>query len=78
MGPWIHNEWAAVKTLALGRRDRRQQADGTWPVQARALSCFSRLTDAETSRRLAWVETHRRGLTLAPRVCVVGDGAPWC
>src|ERR1700675_2595675 len=24
------------------------------------------------------VETHRRGVTLAPQVCAVGDGALWC
>jgi hypothetical protein len=78
MVPLVHKEWAEVKTLAIGLLDQRLQADGTWQVQARALSYFSRLTDADTFRRLAWVETHRRGLTLAPQVCAVGDGAAWC
>jgi hypothetical protein len=78
MVPLVHGEWAEVKTLAIGCLDRQQDAAGTWAVQATALSYFSRLTDADTFRRLAWVETHRRGVTLAPRVCAVGDGAAWC
>src|SRR5437868_1003616 len=54
---------------------------GTWlPFEQvpEALSYFSRLADADTFRRLAWVETHRRGVTVAPRVCAVVDGAEWC
>ena len=76
--PLVHGEWAEVKTLAIGLLDRQAQPDGTWTVRTRALSYFSRLTDADTFRRLAWVETHRRGVTLARRVCAVGDGAVWC
>ena len=78
MVPLVHGQWAEVKTLAVGLLDRRRQADGTWRVRATALSYFSRLADAEAFRRLAWVETHRRGVTLAPRVCAVVDGAEWC
>jgi hypothetical protein len=78
MVPLVHGQWAEVKTLAVGLLARQPQADGTWRVQARALSYFSRLADADTFRRLAWVETHRRGITLAPRVCAVVDGAEWC
>jgi len=73
MVPLVHGEWAEVKTLAIGRVVQR----GGEP-QATDLSYFSRLADAETFRRLAWVETHRRGITLAPRVCAVVDGAEWC
>jgi hypothetical protein len=73
MVPLVHGEWAEVKTLAIGRMVQR----GGEP-QATDLSYFSRLADAETFRRLAWVATHRRGLTLAPRVCAVVDGAEWC
>jgi hypothetical protein len=78
MVPLVHGQWAEVKTLAVGLLERRPQEDGTWGVRATALSYFSRLADADTFRRLAWVETHRRGLTLAPRVCAVVDGAEWC
>jgi hypothetical protein len=78
MVPLMHGQWAEVKTLAVGRLDQQPQADGTWRVRATALSYFSRLADADTFRRLAWVETQRRGLTLAPRVCAVVDGAEWC
>jgi hypothetical protein len=78
MVPLVHGQWAEVKTLAVGLLDRQRQADGTWRVRATALSYFSRLADAEEFRRAAWVETHRRGLTLAPQVCAVVDGAEWC
>jgi hypothetical protein len=76
--PLVHGEWAEVKTLAVGRLERQRQADGTWRVRATALSYFSRLADAAAFRQAAWVETHRRGVTLAPRVCAVVDGAEWC
>jgi hypothetical protein len=78
MVPLVHGEWAEVKTLAIGHLDRQPAADGSWTVQATALSYFSRLADADTFRGLAWGETHRRGITLAPHVCAVGDGALWC
>jgi hypothetical protein len=78
MVPLVHGEWAEVKTLAIGQLAREQAADGTWQVQAQALSYFSRLADADTFRRAAWGEAHRRGVTLAPHVCAVGDGAEWC
>jgi hypothetical protein len=78
MVPLVHGQWAEVKTLAVGLLERQPQADGTWRVRATALSYFSRLADAEAFRHLAWGETHRRGLTLAPRVCAVVDGAEWC
>lgn len=78
MVPLVHGQWAEVKTLAVGRLARQRQGDGTWRVQAKARSYFSRLADADTFRRLAWVETHRRGITLAPQVCAVVDGAEWC
>lgn len=78
MVPLVHGEWAEVKTLALGVVQERQERDGTRGPQATALSYFSRLTDADQFRRLAWKETHRRGVTLAPQVCGVVDGAEWC
>jgi hypothetical protein len=78
MVPLVQGQWAEVKTLAVGLLERQPRADGTGPVRATALSYFSRLADADAFRRQAWVETHRRGLTLAPRVCAVVDGAEWC
>lgn len=73
MVPLLHGEWAEVKTLAIGRVVQR-----SGEPHATELSYFSRLADADTFRRLAWAETHRRGITLAPRVCAVVDGAEWC
>lgn len=78
MVPLVHGQWAEVKTLAVGVLERRPLADGTERVRATRLSYFSRLAEAEEFRRLAWAETHRRGVTLAPRVCAVVDGADWC
>jgi hypothetical protein len=75
--PLVHGEWAEVKTLAIGRVERQPGPQGL-EVHTTALSYFSRLADADTFRRLAWVETHRRGITLAPDVCALVDGADWC
>jgi hypothetical protein len=76
----VGGNWAAVKTLALGTVQppvwsAREQ---TWQVHTRALSYFSRLTDADTFGRLATVETHRRGTETATPVVAVVDGAEWC
>jgi hypothetical protein len=73
LGPLVHGAGAEVKTLAIGR-----VVSGGGEPHAPALSYFSRLADAETCRRLAWAEPHRRGITLAPQGCAVGDGAEWC
>lgn len=73
MVPLVGGEWTEVKTLAIGRVVQRRGEP-----HATERSYFSRLADADTFGRLAWVETHRRGLTLAPRVCAVVDGADWC
>jgi len=78
MVPLVHREWAEVKTLAIGRVVLRTGRDGTAEAHATDLSYFCRLTEADTFRRLAWVETHRRGITLAPQTCALGDGADWC
>ena len=78
MVPLVHREWAEVKTLAIGRVVRGPGRDGGAEAHATELSYFCRLTEADTFRRLAWVETHRRGITLAPHTCGLGDGAPWC
>ncbi len=77
MIPLVHKAWAEVKTLAIGTVGTRSGPQGP-EVQTTALSYFSRLTDADTFRRLAWVETQRRGVPAAPDVCGVVDGADWC
>lgn len=78
MVPLVHQAWAEVKTLAIGAVVPGRGRDGAPTVHAQELSYFARLTDADTFRRLAWAETHRRGITLAPQVVAVVDGAEWC
>ena len=77
MVPLVHQEWAEVKTLALGVVSAPRWEQGEWVVQTGALSYFSRLTDAESFGRLALVETYRRGTETAHTVCAVSDGAEW-
>jgi hypothetical protein len=69
----VGKQWVEVKTLALGTVV--QEADGT--VRARELSYFSRRTDHAAFRRLALVETYRRGVGTALMVVAVMDGADW-
>jgi len=76
--PLVGGEWAEVKTLALGEVEAPKQVKGELVIQTRALSYFSRLTDATTFQRLALVETHRRGVETASDVGAVTDGAAWC
>jgi hypothetical protein len=75
--PLQPQEWAEVKTLAIGPVGPPVQERGEWVVHTEELSYFSRLTDAETFGRLALVETHRRGTETAKTVCAVSDGAKW-
>ncbi len=74
MVPLRHGEWAEVRTLAIGE-PHAAGPDGA--VQTRALSYFSRLTDAETFGHLALSEIHRRGVLTATEVAAVMDGAEW-
>lgn len=76
MVPLVHKAWAEVKTLAIGVVEPAAGREGLPHTQA--LSYFSRLADADTFRRLAWVETQRRGVPAAGDVCGVVDGADWC
>ena len=69
----VGKQWVEVKTLALGRVVR--EADGT--VRTRELSYFSRRAEHTEFRRLALVETHRRGVGTAQAVVAVVDGADW-
>ena len=69
----VGKQWVEVKTLAIGTIG--QEADGT--VRARDLSYFSRRAEHTAFRRLALVETHRRGVGTAQHVVAVVDGAEW-
>lgn len=75
MVPLVGGEWAEVKTLATATLE--PAAGEAAEPRATALSYFSRLADWATFQRLAWVETHRRGVLRASRVCGVQDGAEW-
>jgi hypothetical protein len=69
----VGKQWVEVKTLALGRVV--QEVDGT--VRTRELSYFSRRAEHTAFRRLALVETYRRGVGTALAVVAVVDGADW-
>lgn len=69
----VGKQWVEVKTLALGRVIR--EADGT--IRTADLSYFSRRAEHTAFRRLALVETYRRGVGTAPVVVAVMDGAEW-
>ncbi len=74
MVPLLHGEWGEVKTLAIGVIEEPAAAG---EVHAREMSYFSRMTDHQSFARLSTVETHRRGVARAGRVCAVVDGAEW-
>jgi hypothetical protein len=69
----VGKRWVEAKTLAIGTVVRA--ADGT--ARARDLSYFSRRAEHTAFRRLALVETYRRGVGTAPVVVAVMDGADW-
>src|SRR5207253_128920 len=52
-------------------------ADGLPEAQTTNLTYFSRLADAETFTRQAYVEAYQRGTESAAVVCAVQDGAEW-
>src|SRR5262249_58946984 len=70
MVPLVHGEWAEVKTVAVGRVERRGET-----LHATDLSYFSRLADVDTVTRLAWGELHRRGPACRRAVGARGGGA---
>jgi hypothetical protein len=69
----VGKQWVEVKTLAIGTVVQT----ATGEVRARELSYFSRRTDHAAFRRLALVETHRRGVGTAGVMVAVMDGADW-
>jgi hypothetical protein len=77
MVPLVGGQWAEVKTLAIGEVEVRRGADGLPEAHTNNLTYFSRLADAETFTRQAYVETYQRGTDSASVVCAVQDGAEW-
>jgi hypothetical protein len=75
--PLVGPEWAEVKTLMLGEVAPAVLEKGEPVVHVQAISYFSRLTDHQTFARLAFVETHRRGVERARQAAAVLDGAEW-
>jgi hypothetical protein len=69
----VGRQWVEVTTLAIGAIVQ----DAAGQAHAQELSYFSRRTDHATFRRLALVETDRRGVATAPTVVAVMDGADW-
>jgi len=77
MVPLVGGEWAEVKTLVIGEVMPPVLVKGEPVVHTVKHSYFSRLTNAEAFRRLALVETHRRGVETAQMVGAVTDGSEW-
>ena len=80
MVPLVGGDYVEVKTLVIGRVQTKEKPSKQRPdqhVETVDISYFSRLADAETFGRRAMVETERRGVSLAPLVCAVQDGAEW-
>jgi hypothetical protein len=69
----VGKQWVEVKTLAIGTVTPTAAGEG----RARELSYFSRRAEHRDFRRLAQVETHRRGVGTAGTVVAVMDGADW-
>lgn len=57
--PLVGGVWEEVKTLVIGEVAAPVLKKGQPVVHTQNLSYFSRLTDADTFKRLALVETHR-------------------
>ena len=77
MVPLRHQEWAEVKTLAIGTVSVTCNRDGEQEVHTTDLSYFSRLAEAGFFTHQARGEVHRRGLQTAGRVAAVNDGSLW-
>src|SRR5947209_7580751 len=77
----VSGEWKEVKTLALGvvseAKHKKKKPEGETRVQTRALSYFSRMSEAQTFQQEALGEVYRRGVEKAGTVCAVSDGADW-
>jgi hypothetical protein len=69
----VGKQWAEVKTVAIGTVVQRPDGE----VRAQEPSYVARRAGHATFRRLALVETHRRGVGTAGPVVAVQDGADW-
>ena len=77
MVPLVGGTWGEVKLLAIGTVQPAVLEAGKPVVHTTELSYFGRMTDHKTLRRLALVETQRRGTERAGQVCALADGAEW-
>jgi len=77
MVPLVGGEWAEVKTMTIGEIQAPVLEKGEWVVHSQKHSYFSRIAEAQTFRRLALVESHRRGVENAKIAAAVSDGAEW-
>lgn len=78
MVPLVGREWTEVKTLAMGEVTiELEERSAEEVIKTSELSYFSRCLESDEFARQALVETHRRGLERAKRVCAVCDGAEW-
>ena len=75
MVPLVHGVWAEVRTVAIGEVEPAKSEGGD--VHTKNITYFSRKVSAEKFDRLAFVETHRRGIENARQVAAVMDGAEW-
>ncbi|MDP9227112.1 MAG: hypothetical protein M3P18_25350 [Actinomycetota bacterium] len=77
MVPLVGGQWAEVKTLAIGEVAVRRGADGLPEAHTTNLTYLSRLADADTFTRQAYIEAYQRGTESAGVVCAVQDEAEW-
>jgi hypothetical protein len=75
--PLVGGDWAEVKARAIGAVELRPGEDGRPEAHTTHVTYFSRLADAESFTRQAYVEAYRRGTETAKVVCAVQDGAEW-
>lgn len=79
LAPTHAGGWKEIKTgcvYTTRSRVPRQRPDSV-VIQAEAQSYVAALADADTFGWQLWAEAHRRGVTEATEVVVLGDGAHW-
>jgi len=77
--PLLGGEWAEVKMLAIGEAKPAGAAARVRGqlVEVGDLSYVARLATVQRFAELTQAEVERRGVSQAPGVCAVSDGAPW-
>lgn len=74
----VKGEWKEVKTRAVGVGGLAKTKPGEEEqVQTRALSYFSRMSEAQRFQQEALGEVYRRGVEKAQTVCAGSSGAEW-